>query len=200
MIDARVCFWCARMCASHLSRRFNYSACIKSSFLQPSEPAHLMVNTNEYCIFPTKPRVRGKKTDAESLREKKKKMTAVGGMWVTLPSVLKEGKDKQKRERREEWKDGVPLRIAEMLRRRGERPRGLLWRPLSQDQPAVSGMSPFTLLFYFSGLHWSFFSFLFVKPPVSWCNCASMAHCLQSLDTWRWTLVQLELPLSFLSF
>lgn len=153
MIDVRVCFWCARMCASHQSRRFNYSACIKSSFLQPSEPAHLMVNTNEYYIFTTKPRVRGKKTDAESLREGKKKMTAVRGRWLTLPSELKEGEDKQKSEGREEWEDGVSLRIGVVRRRRGER------HSLSQDQLTVSvmsGLSPrcFTLVacidFFFS--------------------------------------------------
>lgn len=65
--------WCVRVCVSHRSQRFNYSGCIKSSFPQPSQPAHLMVNTNEYCIFTIKPCVcmseREQEINAKSLRE-----------------------------------------------------------------------------------------------------------------------------------
>lgn len=55
------------------SQRFNYSGCIKSLSPWPSQPAHLMVNANEYYIFTMKPRARARvlvrgRINAESLR------------------------------------------------------------------------------------------------------------------------------------
>ena len=47
-------FLCVCVCeSSHMSRWFNYSGCIKSSFPQPSLSACLMENTDEYCILTT---------------------------------------------------------------------------------------------------------------------------------------------------
>lgn len=51
-----------------------------------------MVNTNEYCIFTTKPRVRGKKTDAESLRGEKKKKDDGGRRQMSNAAERAEGR------------------------------------------------------------------------------------------------------------
>lgn len=157
----------------------------------PLQPAHLMVNTNEFCIFTMKPRACVRKRGEDKRRVTERESYDGGLRQINTAAKWAEGKNKFRSAGRAEERDWETW--GRLLGWRGiEKERrgacSVLRCPISQDRLTVFVMLGFSPCCFSKVACTDFCSNLHLTDI--------MTHCTQSLETRRWTLV--VLPWCFL--